>query len=342
MPHDQASRHNDHDDHEDHGHDDHGHDGHAHSHDHDHGHAGHSHAGHGHVHAPTNFGPRFLIAAGLNAAFIVGEVVFGLRANSLALLADAGHNFSDAIGLVMAWAAWWLARRAPQPSFTYGFRGASIMAALLNALLLLVAIGGIVWEAIQRLTVPEATQGGIVMWVAAAGILVNGFTAWLFMGGQKDLNVKAAFAHLLSDAVISACVVVTGLIMLKTGWVWLDPVVGLVVSAVIVWGTWGLLRDAVKLSLQGVPSGIDFDRVKAYLAGLPGVKEVHDLHIWGMSTTEVALTAHIMMPDGHPGDAFLHQVCKVLKDKHGIIHATVQIEMGDDHHTCALKPDSVV
>ena len=268
-------------------------------------------------------------------------MIFGFRANSLALLADAGHNFSDAIGLVMAWAAWWLGRKGPMPSFTYGYRGASIMAALLNSLLLLVAIGGVVWESVQRLMQPEVTHGVIVMWVAAGGIIVNGVTAWLFAKGQSDLNIRAAFLHLMSDAVVSAAVVVAGFVMLKTGWVWLDPVLGLVVSAVIIWGTWGVLSDAVKLSLQGVPPGVDFDKVKAHLAAQPGVAEVHDLHIWGMSTTETALTAHLMMPDGHPGDIFLQDLAKALKAKHGIVHATVQIEMGDAH-ACALKSDKVI
>ena len=281
------------------------------------------------------------MAAALNGLFIVAEVIFGFRANSLALLADAGHNFSDAIGLLMAWAAWWLGKKGPAPSFTYGYRGASIMAALLNSLLLLVAIGGVVWEATQRLLHPEITQGVIVMWVAAGGIVVNGVTAWLFTQGQSDLNIRAAFLHLLSDAVVSAAVVVAGFVMMNTGWVWLDPALGLVVSAVIVWGTWGLLRDAVKLSLQGVPPSVDFDRVKTYLGGLPGVVEVHDLHIWGMSTTEVALTAHLMMPQGHPGDDFLHDIVTALKAKHGIIHATVQIETGGVH-VCALSPDNVI
>ena len=335
MAHDSEHKH----DHHDH---DHAHDhGHAHHHGHHgHSHHGHSHHGQGH-HAPSGFGGRFLLAAALNAAFIAVEVVFGLRANSLALLADAGHNFSDAIGLIMAWVAWWLGKKGPAPSFTYGYRGASIMAALLNSLLLLVAIGGVVWEAVQRLVHPEPAQGVIVMWVAAGGILVNGVPAWLFTQGQSDLNIRAAFLHLLSDAVVSAAVVVAGFVMMNTGWAWLDPALGLAVSAVIVWGTWGLLRDAVKLSLQGVPPGVDFDGVRAYLAALPGVADVHDLHIWGMSTTEVALTAHLMMPQGHPGDDFLHDVAMALKARHGIIHATVQIEMGDAH-ICALKSENAV
>ena len=313
------------------------HDHHAHSHDH-----GHSSGGHGHAHAPTDFGTRFLWAAALNAAFIIAEIVYGLKANSLALLADAGHNFSDVISLVLSWAAWWLAKKKPVAGFTYGFRGASIMAALFNAILLMVAVGGIIWEAVQRFSGHETVQGDIVMWVAGAGILVNGFTAWLFAQGQSDLNIKAAFAHLAADAVVSAAVVIAGLAMLLTGWAWLDPTLSIVVSLVIVWGTWGLLRDSVRLSLQGVPPHIDFGKVKAFLCGLPGVTDVHDLHIWGMSTTEVALTAHLTMPGGHPGDAFLHDLAEELEHHHSIIHTTVQIEMSDGAHPCTLAPDEVV
>ncbi len=330
-----------------HPHDSHDHDHHDHGHKHDHGHShgghshgGHSHGGHGHSHAPTNFGPRFLLAAALNGLFIIAEVVYGIRANSLALLADAGHNFSDAIGLILAWAAWWLARKKPVANFTYGYRGASIMAALFNAILLLIAVGGIIWEAVQRFSAHEPVAGATVMVIAAIGIAVNGFTAWLFMQGQNDLNIKAAFAHLLSDAIVSAAVVVAGLIMLKTGWMWLDPAFSIVVSVVIVWGTWGLLRDSVRLSLQGVPPGINAAKVKAFLAAQPGVSEVHDLHIWGMSTTEVALTAHLTMPAGHPGDDFLRILCETLSHDHGIGHATVQIETGV--MACALAPEEVV
>ena len=321
----------------------HDHADHDHSHDHHDHHHGSGHS-HGHAHpAPTNFGTRFLIAAGLNAAFIVAEVIYGFKANSLALLADAGHNFSDVIGLLLAWGAWWLAKKKPQPNFTYGFRGASIVAALLNAILLLVAVGGIVFEAIDRLmSGQQPVEGTIIMAVAALGIVINGVTAWLFSQGQSDLNIKAAFAHLAADAVVSAAVVVSGGIMLLTHWAWLDPVLSLVVSAVIVWGTWGLLRDSGKLAVQGVPSHIDYDKVKIYLAGLAGVEGVHDLHIWGMSTTEVALTAHLMMPAGHPGDAFLHDLARGLQDKHKIVHVTVQIEMGDGAHACVLSPEDVV
>ncbi|MDV6331883.1 cation diffusion facilitator family transporter [Asticcacaulis sp. 201] len=323
---------------------DHGSHSHGHSHGDDHGHGqGHNHAhagGHGHSHAPTDFGARFLWAAALNTAFIIAEVIFGLKANSLALLADAGHNFSDAISLVLSWAAWWLAKRKPGGNFTYGYRGASIMAALFNALLLMVAVGGIVWEAVQRFNSVQPVQGDLVMWVAGAGILVNGFTAWLFAQGQSDLNIKAAFAHLAADAVVSAAVVVAGLAMIFTGWAWLDPALSIVVSLVIVWGTWGLLRDSVRLSLQGVPPHIDAAKVKAFLAGLEGVSGVHDLHIWGMSTTEVALTVHLIMPAGHPGDDFLRHLAEELSHHHGIIHATVQIETGA--HACVLESEEMV
>ncbi len=327
-----------------HGHDHHGHHHHDHGtdvpYDGDHSH-GHSH-GHGHHHhAPTSFGTRFLIAAAANAAFIVAEIIYGFRANSLALLADAGHNFSDAIGLLLAWGAWWLAKATPRPSFTYGYRGASIVAALFNAVLLLVAVGGIVFEAAERFMHLQAVQSDVVIWVAAGGIVVNGLTAWLFAGGQNDLNIRAAFTHLLADAAVSAAVVVSGLVMHVTDWQWLDPALSLGVSAVIVWGTWGLLRDSARLALQGVPSGIDHKGVRAHIAALPGVKDVHDLHIWGMSTTEVAMTAHLLMPEGHPGDGFLHDLCGTMKTRFGIGHVTVQIEVGDGE-PCALKPADVV
>lgn len=316
----------------------------AHEHSHAHGPSGgHSHTkghdhGHGHNHpAPTSFGARFLWAAGLNAAFIGFEVIYGLKANSLSLLADAGHNVSDVLGLLMAWGAWALAQRKPNASFTYGLRGASILAALFNALLLMVAVGGIVWEAAQRFTLIEAVEGGIVMWVAALGILVNGFTAWLFAGGQGDLNVRGAFLHLAADAAVSAAVVISGLVIVRTGWLWVDPALSIAVSVVIVWGTWGLMRESIRLALQGVPRGIDLAAVKSYIAGLPGVSDVHDLHIWGMSTTEVALTAHITVPDGHPGDGFLHEAAEELAHIFGIEHVTIQVETGDGAHACSLS-----
>jgi cobalt-zinc-cadmium efflux system protein len=311
----------------------------AHDHHHDHAH-GERH--HGHSHASTNFGCTFLIAASLNGIFIIAEVIYGLKANSLALLADAGHNFSDVIGLLLAWGAWWLSKRAPTNRYTYGLRSSSIMAALANAILLLIAIGGIAWEAILRFGAHEQVAGGIVMWVAGLGILINGFTAWMFSKGQDDLNVKAAFLHLAADAAVSAGVVIAGLIMSRTGWIWLDPVVSLVICAVIVIGTWGLLRDSLKLALHAVPESVDITKVKEFLAAQSGVSEVHDLHVWGMSTTEAALSAHLLIPGAHPGDEFLEKMATDLHDKFGIEHSTIQIEIGNGKHECKLAPASVV
>lgn len=309
------------------------------THTHDHGSQGHDHS---HSHTPTSFGRSFIIAAALNTIFIVAEVVYGLKANSLALLADAGHNFSDVIGLVLAWGAYLLSKRKPSGRYTYGLRSTSIIAALANAILLLVAIGGVAWEAIERLNSHQPVEGTTVMWVAGIGIFINGFTAWMFSKGQEDLNIKAAFLHLASDAVISFGVVIAGLVIMKTGWLWLDPAMSLAISAAIVWGTWGLLRDSVNLALHAVPAHIDLEKVRAYLVGLPQVKEVHDLHIWGMSTSEVALSAHLVVPGSHPGDDFLSQVSEQLHEEHGIEHSTLQIEIGDGKQACELAPDGKV
>lgn len=309
----------------------------AHDHDHDHQHE----RGHGHVHAPASFGFAFAAGIALNSAFVVAEVVFGLLGNSVALLADAGHNLGDVLGLIVAWVASVLVRRAPTIRFTYGLRGSSILAALFNAVFLLVAVGGISWEAIQRLGQPEHVAGVTVMIVAAAGILVNGVSAWLFASGRKgDLNVRGAFLHMLSDAAVSAGVVVAGFIMLMTGWLWLDPVVSLAINAVIIWGTWGLLRDSITMSMSAVPAGIDPVKVRGFLEHLTGVESVHDLHIWPMSTTETALTAHLLMPTGHPGDPFLAEAAHELDHDFGIGHATLQIEIKGN--ACALAPDNVV
>ncbi len=321
-----------------------GHDGHAHAaaddygrdhhapaaHDHDHhGHGG-GLFGHGHSHAPpTDFGRAFVAGIVLNLGFVAVETVYGIVANSVALLADAGHNLSDVAGLAAAWGATLLARRSASPRFTYGMRGSSILAALFNAMLLLVAIGAVAWEAVQRLADPQPVAGGLVIAVAAAGIAVNGLTAWLFSRGDGDLNVRAAFAHMLSDALVSAGVVVAGGVILWTGWLWLDPVVSLVVGAIIVAGTWGLLRDSLTMALQGVPPGVELDAVTARLAALPGVAQVHHVHIWPVSTTETALTAHLFCPGGHPGDAFLRATAHLLEHDFAIHHATLQIELID-------------
>jgi len=298
--------------------------------------------GHEHSHAPATFGAAFAIAAAPNVALVVAQVIFGLAANSLALLADAGHNFGDCLGLLLAWGAYVLARRRPTPHFTYGYGSASILSALVNVVTLLVATGGIAWEAIRRLGNPGEVAGGTVIIVAAAGIVVNGVSAWLLMAGRKgDLNIRGAFLHLVGDAAVSAAVVVAGIVILFTGWTVIDPIASLVVAAAILWSSWSLLRESFRLSLDAVPSGIDPETVRAFLATLPGVTSTHDLHIWAMSTTGTALTCHLVMPGGHPGDGFLAQTCHELEHRFAINHATFQIEVGDAD-ICRLEPDHVV
>ncbi|MGI4875881.1 MAG: cation diffusion facilitator family transporter [Janthinobacterium lividum] len=307
---------------------------HDHSHAHDHAHSPahkhpHGHDHHGHSHAPpADFSTAFIIGIVLNLGFVGIEAAYGFIANSVALLADAGHNLSDVAGLAAAWGATALAKRAATERFTYGMRGSSILAALFNAVLLLVAVGAITLEAIRRLSDPQPVGGVTVMAVAAAGIAVNGVTAWLFARGRKgDINVRAAFAHMLSDALVSAGVVVAGFVILETGWTWLDPVVSLVIAVAIIWGTWGLLRDSMTMALQGVPPGVELDAVRSRLAALPGVEQTHHVHIWPVSTTETALTAHLLCPAGHPGDAFLCAAAHMLEHDFGIGHATFQIEL---------------
>ena len=333
--------------HHDHGSED-GGASHDHDHEHDHskahGHAhGHSHGlGHHHHHAPVDFGPRFAIGAALNIGFVVIEAVYGLFGHSLALLADAGHNLGDVLALLVAWGAASLAKRAPSARYTYGLGSTSMLAALFNAVVLLVITGGVAAEAIRRLLDPEPVGGGVIMAVAAAGIAVNGITAWMFASGRKgDLNVRGAFQHMLSDAVVSAGVVVAGGLVLLTGWVRIDPLTSLIVSALIVWGTWGLLKDSIDMVLDAVPPGIDPKAVRAWLSERPGVVDLHDLHIWPMSTTETALTVHLVMPGGHPGDGALMEVCHGLRERFRIGHATVQVEIDSDT-PCALQPAHVV
>lgn len=305
----------------------HSHDGHSHG-DHAHGHAGHSH-GPGHVHAPADFGRAFAIGIALNIVFVAAEAIAGFSTGSMALLADAGHNLSDVIGLLVAWGGATLAKRPPSKRFTYGLRGSTILAAMINALLLLVAIGAIALEAVQRFAHPQPVAGVTVMLIAGLGILVNGGTAMLFMRGRKtDLNIRGAYLHMAADAAVSAGVVIAGAIIVFTGAAWIDPLVSVAICFVIFWGTWGLLRDSVTMSLAGVPGEIDRDKVEIELLISPGVTKVHDLHIWPMSTTEVALTAHIVIPRGHPGDEFLNEVRHCLGDKFGINHVTIQIETG--------------
>jgi len=300
----------------------------------------HEHSDHEHR-APRDYGLAFAVGIVLNFAFVVVEAVYGVLANSMALLADAGHNLSDVFVLALAWGASTLARRGPSERFTYGLRSSSILVALLNAALLLVVTGGIAWEAIKRLAAPSPVGGETVIWVALVGIVVNGASAMLFARDRRhDVNIRGAFLHLAADAAVSVGVVVAGIGILYTGWLWLDPLAGLVIAAAIVWSTWGLLRDSVALALDAVPEHIDPRMVRAYLSTLSGVTEVHDLHIWPMSTTETALTVHLVIPGGHPGDAFTTEVCKELRAHYRVHHATIQIETGA--HPCELAPDHVV
>ncbi len=308
-------------------------------------HEGHQHGGHvhGHAHAPQSFGTAFALGTLLNVALVAIQIVYGILAHSIALLADAGHNLGDGLGLLLAWGAYALARWHPTERYTYGFRSASILAPLLNAAILLVATGAIIWEAIRRFLEPPVVAGTAVMVVAAIAVVLNALAAWLFMAGsRRDLNIRGAFLHMAADAGVSFGVVIAGGAILLTGWHWIDPLVSLAISAVIVWGTWGLLRDAVTLSMQGVPREIDPADVRGYLEQLPGVADVHDLHIWAMSTTETALTCHLVMPDGAPGDAFFTRLSRELHDRFGIGHPTVQIEVGEAAHPCRLAPEHVV
>jgi cobalt-zinc-cadmium efflux system protein len=316
----------------DHDHHDHSHQG-DHGHDHRHGHVGHSHA-------PDHFGFAFAAGVTLNTAFVIAELVFGYAANSLALISDAVHNFSDVISLLLAWAALWLARKQPTQQHTYGYRRASILAALFNAGLLLIAVGGIAVEAINRIEEPAAVAGWTVVVVAALGILVNGSTALLFMRGRHgDLNIRGAYLHMAADAGVSFGVVVAALVIMATGWLWVDPAISLCIAAVVLASGWGLARDSVNLALDGVPKGIELAKVKDYLVTLEGVTELHDLHIWAMSTNETALTAHLVRPAGF-NDAFLHGVCEGLSHRFNIHHATLQIEASSE--VCKLAPAEVV
>jgi cobalt-zinc-cadmium efflux system protein len=304
-------------------------------------HGGHDHH-HGHAHTPTNFGRSFAIATGLNVALVISQVVYGLLANSLALLADAGHNFGDVMGLLLAWAALAVADWRPSARFTYRLRAASILSAFANGLILLVATGAIAWEAVQRFMQPQPVASGMVIIVAACAVVVNGVSAWLLSrGSQSDLNIRGAFLHMLADAGVSVGVIVAAAGIVLTGWQWLDPAASLLISIVILIGTWRLLRDALRLSLNAAPRSIDPAAVRRFLEELPEVAAVHDLHIWAMSTTETALTCHMVTPRGHPGDVFLHRVAGELQHRFDIGHTTVQIELSDEGR-CALQSDSVV
>ncbi|WP_232495913.1 cation diffusion facilitator family transporter [Novosphingobium kaempferiae] len=317
--------------------------GHGHGHHHGHGHSHGHHHGHAHAHPTSgNVGRAFAIAVSLNLIFVVAEVAAGFISGSMALLADAGHNLSDVLSLMLAWAAAVLSARPPSERFTYGLKSSSILAAIANAALLWVAIGAILVETIRRMAEPEPVGGTTMMIVAGLGIAVNGLSALLFAKGSKsDLNLRGAFVHLMADALVSVGVVIAGLVITWTGWALVDPITSLVITAVIGWSSWGLLRDSLRMGMLGVPEGIDGAKVRAFLAARPGVVRVHDLHIWPMSTTETALTAHLVMPGGQPGDAFLCALADDLAHEFGIGHPTIQIET-DPTSPCALESEGVV
>ena len=301
------------------------------------------HHSHSHPVSAQNFNAAFAIGIALNTAYVVFEVIFGLIGHSLALIADAGHNLSDVLGLLLAWGASAMAKSAPTKRRTYGLRGSSILAALFNAIFLLISVGAIVWEALRRFKAPTDVHANIVIWVSLIGIAINTATALMFRSGrERDLNIRGAFLHMAADAAISAGVVIAGFAILWTGVSWIDPVVSLLISAVIIWGTWDLLRESANLALQAVPKNIQTEKVERYLEQLPGVAEVHDLHIWAMSTTETALTVHLVKPDGAIDDGFLARVCDELQHNFQIGHVTIQLECGSESHPCKLAADNAV
>ncbi len=297
-----------------------------HQHDHDHD----RHDGHRHDHPPPDALNRaFIIGIGLNVGFVVIESAFGVFADSLALIADAGHNLSDVLALLLAWGATRLARRDPTPHRTYGYRRGTILSSLISSILLLVAMGAIGWEALLRFREPAPVAGGLMMIVAAVGVVINGLTAWLFASGRHtDLNVRAAFMHMAGDAAVSVAVVIAGVGVLTLGWLWLDPAISLLIVGVIVLGTWEVLSESLNMAFDAVPKDVDPHDVREYLQRLPGVRGIHDLHIWAMSTTETALTAHLLMPEGHQDDHFLRQVAEELEVRFRIAHTTLQVERG--------------
>lgn len=315
-----------------------------------HAHAHHSHAhgdsasdchglhdAHGHHHGPTNFGSAFVIGIGLNLAFVVIEVIAGLLYGSMALVADAGHNLSDVLALVLAWVASIAARRPPSGRFTYGYKSSTILAALGNALLLAFAIGAILFETVHRLMSPQQPEGMVMVIVAGIGVAINALTAMLFMRGQEDINIRGAYLHMAADALVSLGVVMAGLAIILTGLWWIDPLVSIVIVAVIAWGTWGLARDSLTMGLLAAPARIDLAEVKAHLASFDGVTAVHDLHVWPMSTTETALTAHLVMPGRPASDSTLRELADSLEQRFGVGHSTLQVESGENPcgHGCS-------
>ncbi len=300
-----------------------------------HAHHHHDHVdGHGHTHTPADFGRAFAIGIVLNSVFVVVEATFGFLYGSMALVADAGHNLSDVLALVLAWGASIAAKRPPSDRYTYGFKSSTILAALANALLLAVAIGAILFETIHRMLEPQEPQGMVMVVVAGIGIAINAFTAFLFMRGQEDLNIRGAYLHMAADALVSAGVVLAGLAIVLTSFWWIDPLVSLAIVGIIAWGTWGLAKDSLRMGLLAVPATIDVEDVRRHLAGLEGVEAVHDLHIWPMSTTETALTAHLVMPGAPCSDSFLREIGESLESEFAIGHCTLQIERGTDENPC--------
>lgn len=301
------------------------------------------HHTHDRAHAAPSYGRAFALGVVLNLGFVAIEATYGLIAGSLALLADAGHNLSDVVSLLIAWGAFWLARRPPTRMRTYGFRRSSIYASLVNAVLLLIAVGAIVLEALNRIAEPAPVAEGTVIVVAGIGVVINTLTALLFVSGRKrDLNMRSAFLHMTADAAVSLGVVLAALGIMMTGWLWLDPAASLLIALVITIGTLGLLRESVDLAMDAVPQGIDPGAVEAYLAQLPGITEVHDLHIWAMSTTETALTVHLIRPGFPIDDGFLSETTQTLHTRFGIDHPTIQIECGDEDRGCHFAPANVV
>ena len=313
--------------------------GHSHG-DHDHGK---SHGVGGHVHAPASFGRAFAIGTALNAAFVAAQVFYGLAAHSIALLADAVHNLGDVLGLIIAWWAMHMAKRRPTLTRTYGWGRGTILASLSNAAVLLLGCGAIAIESVQRFGNPQPVAGSVVMWVAATGIVINGVTALMFMRGRKhDLNIKSAFLHMASDAAVSAGVVIAGLAIQLTGWLWLDPAMSLLIVAIIVLGTWGLLRASMDLAMDVVPVGIELPKVEEALLNLPGVTEVHDLHVWALSTTETALTAHLLRDSASHESSLIMEACTQMRERFKIGHCTFQIETTETADVCGLRAAHVI
>lgn len=324
----------------------HNHKHHDHSHDHhddDHDHHGHHHAHHGHHHAPKNYNRAFAIGISLNIFFVVIESVYGFFAKSLALLADAGHNLSDVAGLLLAWGAFWLATKRPTPRYTFGLRKSSILSALFNAVFLLVSVGIIIWEALHRIWNPNIVESKTVMIVAGIGIAINSLTALLFFKDKDDdINIKGAYMHMASDALISFGVVISAIIISRTSWFWLDPAMSIIISLIIIYGTWDLLKHSLYLSMDAVPAGINPSEVKEYLESVDDVSDVHDLHIWAMSTTETALSAHITVKNNSLENEKLIEISNHLKEHFNIHHPTIQVELYDENFECHFKPEEII